>query len=112
MPTLQFNLPTATFVMAAISLRQTAAVRVAQHDEIRARFFRRLPGGERVIGIELVAVERVFGVVDDKLAVVFQKFHRVADHRQIFLRRAAQNFLHMQHRSLAVDRDDGRFRLR
>ena len=64
-----------------------------------------------VFGIEFVAVEAMFGVVDDKLAVVFEKFHGVADHRQIFLRRAAQDFLHVQHGSLAENRHDGRFRL-
>ena len=88
--------------------RQTTAVRVAQHDKIRAGFFRRAPGVERVFGVELVAVERVFGVVDDELAVVFEKFHGVADHREIFFGRAAQDFLHVQHGGLAVDRDDGR----
>ena len=90
--------------------RQTAAVRVAEHHEIRAGLFRRAPGVQRVFGIELVTVERVFRVVDDKLAVVFQELHRVADHGQILFRRAAQHFLHVQHGRLAVDGDDGRFR--
>ncbi len=89
-------------------VRQTAAVRVAQHDKIRARFFGGLPRRERVIGIQFESVKRVLGVVDHKFPVIFQEFHRVADHREIFLRRAAQNFFDMQHRSLAVDCDDGR----
>ena len=90
--------------------RQTAAVRVAEHDDVRARLFRRLPGGDGVFGIELVAVEAMLGVVDDKFAVVLQKLHGVGDHRQIFLRRAAQDFLDVQHRSLAENRHDGRLR--
>ena len=38
-------------------LRQATAVRVAKDDKIRARFFRGLPGGERVFGVEFIAVE-------------------------------------------------------
>ena len=93
--------------MARDFVRQTAAVRVAEHDEIRARLFRRLPGGEGVFGIKLVAVEAMLGVVDDEFAVVLEEAHGVADHREIFFRRAAQDLLHMQHGSLAVDGHDG-----
>ncbi len=89
-------------------VRQATAVRVAQHDKIRARFFRRLPRRKRVIGIQFETVERMLGVVDDEFAVVFQETHGVADHREIFFRRASQNFLHVQHRGLAVNRHDGR----
>ena len=81
-------------------VRQTAAVGVAEHHEIRARLFRRLPRGEGVFGIELVAVETMLGVVDDEFAVVLQKSHGVADHREIFIRRAAQDLLHVQHEVL------------
>lgn len=52
----------------------------------------------------------MFGVVDDKLPVIFQVSHGVTDHRQIFTGRAAQNLLHMQERSLAVNRHHGRGR--
>ena len=48
---------------------QAAAVRVAEDDQVRPAF----PGGgergQRVPGIVLVAVEKVFGVVDDLAAV-------------------------------------------
>ncbi len=91
--------------------RQAAAVRVAEHDHVRARLFGRLPGGDGVFGVELVAVEAMLGVVNDKLAVVLEKLHGVADHRQIFLRRAAQDFLHVQHGGLAENGHDGRRRL-
>ena len=90
-------------------LRQTTAVGIAQHDAIRARFFRRLPGGQRVFGLVFVAVESMFGVVDDDFAVVFEKLDRVADHREIFIRRGAEHFRDVQQPGFADDRDHRRF---
>ena len=89
-------------------LRQTAAVRVAQHDAFRARLLRRLPRGQRVFGFVLVTVETVFGVVDDRFAVVFQKADGVADHGQIFVRLGAEHFGDVQQPGLADDGHDGR----
>ena len=91
--------------------RQTTAVRVAKHDHVRARLLRRLPCRDGIFGIELVTIETVLGVVNHKLPVILQITHRVADHAEILIRRAAQHFLHVQHRSLAVNRDDRRLRL-
>ena len=88
--------------------RQTTAVRVAQHDHVRARLLRRLPGRNGILLIQLVAIEAMLRVVDDELPVVFQELHGVTDHAEIFVRRAAQDFLHMQHGSLAEDRHDRR----
>src|SRR3989441_8755700 len=51
--------------------------------------------------------ETVLGVVEDKFAVVFEIANRVADHRQIFLRRRAQHFLHVQQPGFPDDGNDG-----
>ena len=91
--------------------RQTAAVRVTQHHHVRTRLLGGLPGGDGVFRVELVAVEAMLGVVDDELPVVLEVTHGVADHAEVFVRRAAQDFLHMQHGGLAVDRHHGRLRL-
>ena len=92
-------------------LRQTAAVRVAQHDALRARLLGGLPRGQRVFRLVLETVEAVFGVVDDRFAVVLQKADGVADHRQVFVRLGAQHLGDVQQPRLADDGDDRCFRV-
>ena len=89
-------------------VRQAAAVGIAQHHKIGAGLFRGLPGGEGVFGVQLVAVETMFGVINDELAVVFEEFDGVGDHGQVFLRRATQDFPDVQHGGLAENGDDRR----
>ena len=108
MPIRVVSFPRAAAVMAATSRGKDPAVGVAEHDKIRAGLLRRLPGRQRVFGIVLVPVEGVLGVVNDELAVVLEKAHRVADHRQVLIGRRAQDFLDVQQPGLAEDRDDGR----
>ena len=88
--------------------RQRAAVGVAQHHKISPGLLRCEPRGQRVPRVVLVAVERMLGVVDDFFALLFQEPDRVADHRQVFLRRRAQHFLHVQQPRLAKDGDHRR----
>ena len=88
-----------------------SAVRVAQDDDVGAAALGGLPGGERVSGIVLVAVEGVLGVVDDEAALLGQEPHRLLDHRQVLVRRRLEHFAHMQQPRLAENRHDGRFRV-
>ena len=92
-------------------LRQTAAVRVAQNDAFRARLFGGLPGGQRVFRLVLVTVKTVFGVVNDRLAVVLQKTDGVADHGEIFIRLGAEDFRDVQQPGFADDGHDRRLGL-
>ena len=52
--------------------RQPAAIGVAKHNAIRAGFFRRLPGGQRIFGFVGIAVKTVLGVVNDFFAVILE----------------------------------------
>ena len=108
MPRRAFSFPRAARGDRRHLAGQRAAVGVAQDDEIRAGLLRRLPRRQGVIGIILVSVESVLRIVNDELPVVLQEAHRVADHRQVLLRRRPQDFLHVQQPGLAEDRDHGR----
>ncbi len=48
----------------------------------------------------------MFAIIDDFTAMGFQKGYRITDHRQVFLRRTAQDFTDMQSRSFSIDRYD------
>ena len=111
MPSRAVTLPRAARVISAISARQRSAVGVAERHDVGARSLGGLPGGERVLAVVLVAVERVFGVVDDEPAVVLQMSDRVSDHREVLLGRRLQNLPDVQQPRLAEDGDDRRLGL-
>jgi hypothetical protein len=85
--------------------RQRAAVRIAQRHHVRAGAFGGEPRRERVLAIFLAAIERVFRVVDDELAVRFEVSHGVGNHRQVFVARRLDDFAHVQRPRLAENRD-------
>ena len=62
--------------------------------------------GRRIGGIFLPPVNRMFAVVDDLTAMGLQESDRVGNHRQVFLRRAAQDFPDVQGGGLTVNSDD------
>ncbi len=64
--------------------------------------------GQGVGGIVLVAVEVVLGVVDQLAAGAERQPNRVGDHRQVLLRRGAQDVADVEQPALAEDRDDRR----
>ena len=70
-------------------MRKAPTIGIAQNDKISAALLRRLPGRERIFRLIGVAIKTVFSIVDDKLSVVFEIPNRVADHREIFIRRGA-----------------------
>ncbi len=65
-------------------LGQAAAVGVAQHDNLRARLLGRLNGLQGELGIEPMAVEEMFGIVDHAAPLGPQEGDRVADHGEVF----------------------------
>ena len=48
----------------------------------------------------------MFGVIENNFAVVFEKLDRVGDHGQVFIRRDAEHFGHMQKPRFAHDGDN------
>ena len=89
---------------AADLRRQTTAVGIAQHDAFGAGLV-----GERVFRFVLVTVKGMFRVVNHRLAMAFEKFHGVRDHREVFVRRGAEHLSDVKQPGFADDGDDGRF---
>ena len=83
---------------------QSAAVGVTQHHEIRAGLLSCLPRGHGVFGVVLKTIERMLGIIDNLALVLFEERDGVGDHRDVFLWRRAQYFLHVQKPRLAKDR--------
>ena len=92
-------------------IRQVSAIRFAKHDQVRTGIARRFHRAQRVVRIFLVAVEKMFGVVEHLAPVLFQMRHGVRDHREIFLERDVENLGHMQRPRLADDGHGGRLRI-
>ena len=90
---------------------QRATVGVAQNHKIRTGLFGRLPRGQRVLRIILVAIQRMLGIVNHLALVLFEKRNRVGDHCDVFLRRGSQHFLHMQQPRFAKNGDHRRLRI-
>jgi len=87
---------------------QRAAVGVAADDPRGSR-----PGGGHdrlggVVGIQLPAIEEVFGVVKNLAAGLGEVAHRVGDHGEVFLARDAEHLADVKGRCLAHDRHDRR----
>ena len=89
---------------------EAAAVRVTQHHRRRAGVDGRSQGGKGIGRICLAAVEEVLGVVDDLPPGRSQMRDRIADHRQVLLRRGAEHLGHVEEPALAEDRGDRRLR--
>ena len=86
--------------------RQGASVRIAKHHAVGAASDGCEHGSDRVSRIVFPTIDRVLAVVDDLAAVGLQEGDRVADHLEVLLGRAAEDFADVQGGSLAVDRDD------
>jgi hypothetical protein len=72
---------------------------------------RRLPGGQGVFRVVLVAVEAVFRVVDDHRPVVLQIADGVGDHGEVLVGRCAQHLFDVEQPGLAEDGDHRRLGL-
>ncbi|OPZ81783.1 MAG: hypothetical protein BWY77_00484 [bacterium ADurb.Bin431] len=73
-----------------------AAVGVAEDDAGGTRLPRGGEGAEGVLGIGEITVKKVFGVIDDLLAVVVEKGDRIADEMEVLLQGGAQPLDDMQ----------------
>ena len=91
--------------------RQHAAVRVAQRDHVSPCVVRRPYHRERVVAVQKVAVEEVFGVEEDTPALAAQELDGVADHREVFLAGRPQRALDMSHVRLGHEGHHRRLRV-
>jgi hypothetical protein len=66
---------------------------------------------EGVIGIGGVAIEEVFGIVDNFASFFFEEGDGVGDHAKVFDGGGAKNLLDVQEPAFPKDGDDGGFRL-
>ena len=87
-------------------VRQTAAVGVAEHDQIGTAVAGGGQGGKRVVGIVLVTVEKMLGVVDHLAAMTLEMAHGVGDHGAVFRRIDAEHLGDVQTPAFAEDRHD------
>ena len=91
--------------------RQSSAVCVAEHKQVGSGIPRGTECFQGILGVVLVAVEKMFGVVEDFAVVFFKMGHRIGDHRQVLLGSDIENLCDMQQPCLADDCDDRRLRL-
>ena len=86
--------------------RQGAAVGVAKDDAVGAAGDGGEHGRDGIGRVFLPAVDRMFAIVDDFAAMRLKEGDRVADHLEVLLGRAAEDFADMKGGGLAVDCDD------
>ncbi len=91
-------------------MRQGAAVRVAQHQAVGARRFGSQQRLDRILGIRLVPVEKMLGIVEDLVHVLFQVGNGIPDHREVLLQRDLERLVHMQVPGFAEDGRNGHAR--
>ena len=85
---------------------QGATVGVAKDDAVGTAGDGGEHGGDGVGRIFLPAIDRVFAIVDDFATMGLQESNRVADHLEVLLGRAAEDFTDVEGGGLAVDGDD------
>ncbi len=92
-------------------LGQRAAVGVAEDDDRGAGILGGVERLQGVLRVVLVAVEEVFGVVEDLAAGGAAERDRVGDHAQVLFEGGADHLADVHVPGLADDGDDGRLRI-
>jgi hypothetical protein len=90
---------------------QIPSVCLAQNHKVRASVGRGLDGRERILRVVFIRIEKMLRVVKHFAPFAFQIAHRIADHREIFLRRDFENMRDMQRPGLADHADHRRLRI-
>ena len=91
---------------------KSSAVCVAENEQVGSGIPRGAQCFQGILGVVLVAVEKMFGVVEDFAAVFFEMGHRVGDHGEVLLGSDIENLCDMQEPCLADDCDDRRLSLK
>ena len=87
---------------------QSPAIGIAEHNRTGPRILSRHDGLQSKVRIRSIAVEEMFGVVQDFASFRFQERDGIADHRQVFGFVNVQHLENVQIPGLADDRHDGR----
>jgi hypothetical protein len=92
-------------------LGEGTAIGVTQHQAVGPGLLGRLQGFHGIFGIGPVAVEKMFGVVDDLPDVFLEEFQGIEDHLEVFFKADSEGLAHMEIPGLAEDGDGVRFGL-
>jgi hypothetical protein len=90
---------------------ESASVGIAEDEVVGACFGCGFESAEGVIGIGGVAIEEVFGIVDNFASLFFEEGDGVGDHAKVFDGGGAKDFFDVQEPAFAEDGYDGSFRL-
>ena len=83
---------------------QRSAVRVTERKIARTAAHRRRQRADRILGIGLVAVEKVLRIVDHLAALRDEVARRVFDHREVFFERGPEDLGHVERPRFPDDR--------
>ena len=63
---------------------------------------------KRIVGIKGIAIKKMFGVVDDFLAMAYKIRHAIGNHTDIFVTSGFEYMFDVQHRAFAHQGDNRR----
>ena len=90
---------------------EATAIGIAEDEVVGSCFGGGLESSEGVVGIGGVAIEEVFGIIDDFASLFFEEGDGVGDHAKVFDGGGAKDLFDVQEPAFAEDGDDGGFRL-
>lgn len=90
---------------------EATAIGIAEDEVVGSCFGGGFESAEGVIGIGGVAIEEVFGIIDDFASLFFEDGDGVGDHTKVFDGGCAKDFFDVKEPAFAEDGDDGGFRL-
>ena len=90
---------------------EATAIGIAEDEVVGSCFGGGLESSEGVVGIGGVAIEEVFGIIDDFASLFFEEGDGVGDHAKVFDGGGAKDFFDVQEPAFSEDGDDGGFRL-
>lgn len=88
---------------------ESAPIGIAEDEVVGSCFRGGFESAEGVIGIGGVAIEKVFGVIDDFASLFFENGDGVGNHAEVFDGGGAKDFFDVQEPAFAEDGNDGGF---
>ena len=88
---------------------EATAIGIAEDEIVGSCFCGGFKGAEGVVGIGGVAIEEVFGVIDDFASLFFEEGDGVGDHAKVFDGGGAKDFFDVKEPTFSEDGDDGGF---
>ena len=88
---------------------EATAIGIAEDEVVGSCFGGSFESAEGVIGIGGVAIEEVFGVIDDFASLFFEDGDGVGDHAKVFDWGSAKDFFNVKEPAFSEDGDDGGF---